>query len=159
MRFFNTGFALVRRLYKFGPISERLPFVFSSRLHHLCLATLKPMHKTADALLIPLLPCYSRSSCASSLRFSSNSARPLNRAYRKRVNRRLKLANKPKLDEIQFNKAMSQLPARFTADDLHDVLTSEDDPTVCLELFNWASRQHRFKHSLEGFVFVLCASG
>ncbi|GMH15143.1 hypothetical protein Nepgr_016984 [Nepenthes gracilis] len=70
------------------------------------------------------------------------------RSYRQRVNRRLRLQNQPVLDEAQFSKTVSQLPPRFTADDLHNAIALEDDPLVCLELHNWASKQPRFRHSL-----------
>ncbi|GAB2296932.1 hypothetical protein Dimus_031034 [Dionaea muscipula] len=70
------------------------------------------------------------------------------RSHRRRVNRRLRLQNQPVLDQTQFNNAVSQLPPRFTAEDLHDVIVVQDDPLVCLELFNWASQQPRFRHSV-----------
>lgn len=68
------------------------------------------------------------------------------RSFRRRNSRRLKARNKPVLDEDKFQKVISQLPSRFTNEDLYNMLTLEDDPLVCLELFNWASQQHRFRH-------------
>ncbi|KAB1226207.1 hypothetical protein CJ030_MR1G029180 [Morella rubra] len=43
---------------------------------------------------------------------------------------------------------LSQLPPRFTAEELSNVITLQEDPKVCLELFNWASQQHRFRHDV-----------
>lgn len=59
------------------------------------------------------------------------------------------------LDEAQFNKALTQLPARFTAHDLHTIIALEDDPLVCLELFHWSSKLPRFKHSVNTFHITI----
>ncbi|CAA3008899.1 Hypothetical predicted protein [Olea europaea subsp. europaea] len=72
----------------------------------------------------------------------------LTRSLRKRIRKREKAAAKPVLNEAQFQRAISQLPPRFTPEELHNVIMSQDDPLVCLELFNWASHQHRFRHNL-----------
>ncbi|KAF4392361.1 hypothetical protein G4B88_005320 [Cannabis sativa] len=74
------------------------------------------------------------------------STKPICRSYRRRVSKRLKASNKPILDEAQFQRALSQLLPRFTAEELANVMAQQDDPLVCLELFNWASQQPRFKH-------------
>ncbi|GAB2222936.1 hypothetical protein Droror1_Dr00017068 [Drosera rotundifolia] len=61
------------------------------------------------------------------------------RSYSRRLNRRIRLRNQPVLDGARFNKAVSELPPGFTAEDLHDAIVLQDDPLICLELFNWAS--------------------
>ncbi|GAB2228630.1 hypothetical protein Droror1_Dr00022750 [Drosera rotundifolia] len=73
------------------------------------------------------------------------------RSYRRRENRRIRLRNQPVLDDARFNKAVSELPPRFTAEDLHDAIVLQDDPLICLELFNWASHQPRFRHGVCSF--------
>ncbi|CAA0841385.1 Pentatricopeptide repeat-containing protein -mitochondrial [Striga hermonthica] len=73
---------------------------------------------------------------------------PIPRSLRKRINKRARAAAKPVLDESLFQKLISQLPPRFTPEELHDVIALQDDPLVCLELFNWASQQHRFRHNV-----------
>ncbi|KAK6163289.1 hypothetical protein DH2020_000153 [Rehmannia glutinosa] len=73
---------------------------------------------------------------------------PIPRSLRKRINKRARAAAKPVLDEALFQKAISQLPPRFTHEELHNVIALQDDPLVCLELFNWASQQHRFRHNV-----------
>ncbi|KAK6142028.1 hypothetical protein DH2020_013857 [Rehmannia glutinosa] len=52
------------------------------------------------------------------------------------------------LDETLFQKVISQLPPRFTHEELHNVIALQDDPLLCLEIFNWASQQHRFRHNV-----------
>ncbi|KAL8496731.1 hypothetical protein ACS0TY_020415 [Phlomoides rotata] len=76
---------------------------------------------------------------------------PISRSLRKRINKRAKAAMKPVLNETLFNRAISQLPPRFTHEELHDVIALQVDPLVCLELFNWASQQHRFRHNVLTF--------
>uniref|UniRef100_A0A2P2PJL5 Pentatricopeptide repeat-containing protein At2g27800-like n=1 Tax=Rhizophora mucronata TaxID=61149 RepID=A0A2P2PJL5_RHIMU len=76
--------------------------------------------------------------------FYSN--KPLSRSYRRRVSKRRKANSKPILDEAKLQQAISQLPPRFTNEELRNVLTLEEDPLVCWELFNWASQQPRFRH-------------
>ncbi|KAI4346860.1 hypothetical protein L6164_007724 [Bauhinia variegata] len=73
------------------------------------------------------------------------------RSYRRRVRRRLLRASKPTLDEAQFQLALSQLPPRFTPEELCNVITLQEDPLVCLELFNWASQQPRFQHDVSTY--------
>lgn len=67
------------------------------------------------------------------------------------MNRRARIAAMPVLDEVQFQNAVSQLPPRFTPEELRNVMVSQKDPLVCLELFNWASKQHRFKHDVSTY--------
>ncbi|PIN02624.1 hypothetical protein CDL12_24863 [Handroanthus impetiginosus] len=71
----------------------------------------------------------------------------ISRSLRKRINKRARAAAKPVLNEALLEKAISQLPPRFTPEELHKVIALQDDPLVCLELFNWASQQHRFRHN------------
>ncbi|XP_073281956.1 pentatricopeptide repeat-containing protein At2g27800, mitochondrial-like [Primulina huaijiensis] len=88
---------------------------------------------------INLRPCY----------YSTRAYRgPIPRSLRRRINKRAKAAAKPTLNEAVFHQAISRLPHRFTPEELHDVIVVQDDPLVCLELFNWASHQHRFRHSV-----------
>ncbi|XP_009630020.1 pentatricopeptide repeat-containing protein At2g27800, mitochondrial isoform X1 [Nicotiana tomentosiformis] len=80
---------------------------------------------------------------------------PPSRSLRKRMNRRARAASKPVLDESRFQRAVTQLPPRFTPEELRDVMTSENDPLVCLELFNWASKQHRFRHDVSTYHIAI----
>lgn len=89
------------------------------------------------------------------LDFSSYSSRPPSKAYRKRENKRRKAAFKASLDTAQFQRAVSQLLPRFRPEELHDVITMENDPLVCLELFNWASQQPRFTHDVSTFHITI----
>ncbi|VFQ83648.1 unnamed protein product [Cuscuta campestris] len=73
---------------------------------------------------------------------------PPTRSLRRRMRKRALAASKPVLDESRVQKAMEKLPPRFTPEDLYNVMSVEEDPLVCLELFNWASTQHRFRHDV-----------
>nr|AYM00749.1 pentatricopeptide repeat protein [Salvia miltiorrhiza] len=73
---------------------------------------------------------------------------PIPRTLRRRIKKRERAAAKPVLNEALFQAAKSQLPPRFTPEELHDVIALQEDPLVCLELFNWASQQHRFRHNV-----------
>ncbi|KAG8387714.1 hypothetical protein BUALT_Bualt02G0049900 [Buddleja alternifolia] len=73
---------------------------------------------------------------------------PISRSLRKRINKRAKAAAKPVLNEAIFQRTISQLPPRFTPEELHNVIALQNDPLICLELFNWASQQHRFRHNV-----------
>ncbi|XP_051113962.1 pentatricopeptide repeat-containing protein At2g27800, mitochondrial-like [Andrographis paniculata] len=97
----------------------------------------------------PTTPISSKGSCVSLYSTSTRIYRgPISRSLRKRINRRARLAAKPVLDKTVFQKCVSQLLPRFTPEDLHNVIIEQDDPLVCLELFNWASQQHRFRHTV-----------
>ncbi|KAM3237683.1 pentatricopeptide repeat-containing protein, mitochondrial [Capsicum chacoense] len=80
---------------------------------------------------------------------------PPSRSLRKRMNRRARIAAMPVLDESQFQNAVSQLPPRFTPEELRGVMDSQRDPLVCLELFNWATKQHRFRHNVSTYHLVI----
>ncbi|KAH7836041.1 hypothetical protein Vadar_032227 [Vaccinium darrowii] len=87
--------------------------------------------------------------------FYHSSLRVASRSLRPRVNRRLKPPSKPVLNEAQFRHAVSQLSPRFTAEELCHVITLEEDPVVCLELFNWASQQPRFRHDVSTYHITI----
>ncbi|OWM67081.1 hypothetical protein CDL15_Pgr000533 [Punica granatum] len=72
----------------------------------------------------------------------------MSRSYRRRASRRAKANRKPTLNVAQFKQAISQLSPRFSPEELCDIITLQEDPLVCLELFNWASQQHRFRHDV-----------
>ncbi|KAL1332857.1 hypothetical protein HN51_061633 [Arachis hypogaea] len=79
------------------------------------------------------------------------STRAPSRSYRKRVRKRLLKSLKPTLDQTKFHLALSQIPPRFTPEELCNVMTLQSDPLVCLELFHWASQQPRFRHDVSTF--------
>ncbi|KAL8210171.1 hypothetical protein R6Q57_006903 [Mikania cordata] len=76
-------------------------------------------------------------------------------SYRKRVNRRNLAASKRALDEFQFHRAISQLLPRFKPEDLYNLINIQEDPLICLELFNWASKQPRFTHDVCTFHITI----
>ncbi|CAN1333892.1 Pentatricopeptide repeat-containing protein At2g27800, mitochondrial [Linum perenne] len=76
----------------------------------------------------------------------SYSNRPPSNSPARRASRRLRDSQKPVLDESKFQAIVDRIPPRFTNEELFNVLTMEEDPLICLELFNWASHQPRFKH-------------
>lgn len=76
------------------------------------------------------------------------STKPPTRSLRRRISKRATANAKPMLNEEQFRLAVSQLPPRFTNEELCNVITEQKDPLVCLELFNWASQQPRFRHDV-----------
>ncbi|KAL5711365.1 hypothetical protein ACHQM5_021829 [Ranunculus cassubicifolius] len=55
----------------------------------------------------------------------------------------------------EFESAKGQLTPRFIAEDLYKVLNLYDDPLVCLELFNYASQQHRFRHDVSTYHIMV----
>ncbi|KAK8514413.1 hypothetical protein V6N12_009119 [Hibiscus sabdariffa] len=83
------------------------------------------------------------------------SAKAPSRSFRRRNNKRLKAANKPVLDQAKFHNSISQLPPRFTAEELFNVITLEQDPLVCWELFNWAAQQPRFRHDVSTYHITI----
>ncbi|XP_052175179.1 pentatricopeptide repeat-containing protein At2g27800, mitochondrial isoform X1 [Diospyros lotus] len=80
---------------------------------------------------------------------------PPSRSLRRRIHKRFKSASKPVLNEAQFQRAVSQLPPRFIAEELCNVITLQVDPLVCLELFKWASQQPRFKHDVSTYHVII----
>ena len=87
------------------------------------------------------------------LKFYSRAAP--SRSFRKRANKRLKSSLKPKLDETQFQLAVSKIPPRFTSEELCNVISLQRDPLVCFELFNWASQQPRFRHDDSSYEITI----
>lgn len=73
------------------------------------------------------------------------------RSYRRRARKRVLKSLKPTLDQAQFQLAQSQLPPRFTPEELCNVINLNHDPLVCLELFHWASQQPRFRHDVSTY--------
>ncbi|XP_061359042.1 pentatricopeptide repeat-containing protein At2g27800, mitochondrial-like [Gastrolobium bilobum] len=82
---------------------------------------------------------------------SHYSTKACSRSYRRRVRNRLLKSCKPTLDQAQFQLALSQLPPRFSTEELCNLIALQDDPLVCLELFHWASQQPRFRHDVSTF--------
>lgn len=83
------------------------------------------------------------------------STQPLSRSWRRRESKRRKTASQPVLNQQRFQKAVSQLPPRFTPEELSNVITSEQDPLVCLELFKWAGQQPRFRHDVSSYHITI----
>ncbi|CAM8964344.1 unnamed protein product [Rhodiola kirilowii] len=77
------------------------------------------------------------------------------RSLRRRISKREKARNKPVLDVAKFDQSVAKLPPRFNAEDLHNVMVFQDDPLVCLELFNWATQQPRFRHDVPTYHVVI----
>ncbi|KAF2321794.1 hypothetical protein GH714_002846 [Hevea brasiliensis] len=86
---------------------------------------------------------------------SCYSTKAPSRSFRRRQSKRLKASRKPVLDEAKSQEAISQLPPRFTNEELCNVLTLQEDPLVCFEIFNWASQQHRFRHDASTFHITI----
>lgn len=87
------------------------------------------------------------------LNFYSN--RAPSRSFRRRASKRLKSRIKPKLNEAQFQQAISQIPPRFNSEELYNVISVQGDPLVCFELFNWASQQSRFRHDVSTYEITI----
>ncbi|KAF8397647.1 hypothetical protein HHK36_016567 [Tetracentron sinense] len=87
--------------------------------------------------------------------FSFFSSNPINNSPRSSVRTKTrknsKSVSKPPLNVAQFEQSVSQLPPRFTPEDLCKTLALEEDPQVCFELFKWASQQPRFKHDISTY--------
>ncbi|KAM7464819.1 hypothetical protein LguiB_012381 [Lonicera macranthoides] len=86
---------------------------------------------------------------------SSYPSKPPTRSLRRRISKRAKAAAKPSLDEAQFQRYLSQLLPRFTPEELSNVVTMQNDPSVCFELFNWASQQLRFRHNVSTYHIII----
>ncbi|XP_047171544.1 pentatricopeptide repeat-containing protein At2g27800, mitochondrial-like isoform X1 [Vigna umbellata] len=86
---------------------------------------------------------------------SPYSTKAPSRSYRRRARNRLLKSSKPTLDQAQFQLALSQLPPRFTTEELCSVIAQQDNPLVCLELFHWASQQPRFRHDVSTFHITI----
>lgn len=115
---------------------------------------LRQMHNLARTGTYPASPTASHGLLCVYARFSLYSfysSRPSSRSFRRRARKRLKANNVPSLDEAQFQKVVSQLLPRFTPEELCNVISQQDDPILCLELFNWATHQPRFKHDVSTY--------
>lgn len=77
------------------------------------------------------------------------------RSLRRRIRKREKYNSKPVLDESQFQQVVSQLLPRFSPEELHNVIALQENPVVCLELFNWAAQQPRFKHDISTYHITI----
>ncbi|KAK1586625.1 hypothetical protein Q3G72_004332 [Acer saccharum] len=77
------------------------------------------------------------------------------RQFIKQISKRSKAYSKPTLDVARFQRAVSQLPPRFSNEELGNVITLQEDPLVCLELFNWASQQPRFRHNVSTYHIMI----
>ncbi|KAJ4725987.1 Pentatricopeptide repeat [Melia azedarach] len=75
--------------------------------------------------------------------------------FRRRIGKSSKANIKPTLDEPTFSWAVSQLPPRFNNEELCNVITLQDNPLVCLELFKWATQQPRFRHDLSTYHIMV----
>lgn len=151
--FLNTDFA--NQLLYANPFDQYLSCLrrFSIFPGNLNLSgnTLRQMHVVVRNGFNPDSKIASKGSLCICERFTLHSlysSKPPSRSFRRRARKRLKANSKPILDEAQFQKAVSQLLPRFTPQELCNVITQQEDPLVCLELFNWASQQPRFKHDV-----------
>ncbi|XP_027345390.1 pentatricopeptide repeat-containing protein At2g27800, mitochondrial-like [Abrus precatorius] len=105
-----------------------------------------------DPLLFLVTASYTQFPVLAPFCFNSHySTKAPSRSYRRRARKRLLKSCKPTLNQAQFQLALSQLPPRFTAEELCDVIAQQHDPLVCLELFHWASQQPRFRHDASTF--------
>ncbi|XP_021905756.1 pentatricopeptide repeat-containing protein At2g27800, mitochondrial-like [Carica papaya] len=87
--------------------------------------------------------------------YSLYSTKAPSRSLRRRIRKREKCNSKTVLDEAQFQQALSLLLPRFTPEELHNVIALQENPVVCLELFNWAAQQPRFKHDISTYHITI----
>ncbi|XP_010272257.1 PREDICTED: pentatricopeptide repeat-containing protein At2g27800, mitochondrial-like isoform X1 [Nelumbo nucifera] len=88
--------------------------------------------------------------------YSSHAKNTTPRRYLKKgPSKNLRAISKSTFNQAQFQNAISQLPHRFTPEDLYKVITLQDDPQVCLEIFNWASQQPRFRHDVSTYHITI----
>lgn len=120
---------------------------FSNYTIPISLITLKHMRLSNQTQVAPRPQLLSNEILCLSLN-SLYSTKAPSRSFRRRESKRSKLNAKPRLNEAQFQRAVSQLTPRFTAEELCNVITLQEDPIVCFELFNWASQQRRFRHDV-----------
>ncbi|XP_057956613.1 pentatricopeptide repeat-containing protein At2g27800, mitochondrial [Malania oleifera] len=93
--------------------------------------------------------------CACRSFYSSHSNNGLARSVTSRRRKKSECNSRPPLDQAQFQKAVSQLPPRFSTEELCSLLNLLEDPMVCLELFNWASQQPRFRHDVSTYHITI----
>ncbi|KAM2507357.1 hypothetical protein ACFX1W_029687 [Malus domestica] len=119
--------------------------------------TLRPIHYLIQTQIDPVPKIASNGYPGIYERFllcNYYSTKPPSRSFRRRERKRSE-SNKSTLDEVQFQRALSQLLPRFTPEELCNVITQQDNPFVCLELFNWASQQPRFKHNVSTYHITI----
>ncbi|XP_010521688.1 PREDICTED: pentatricopeptide repeat-containing protein At2g27800, mitochondrial isoform X2 [Tarenaya hassleriana] len=102
----------------------------------------------ASSRIFSKLPSDFTDSCEAVSLHSSYSTMAPSKSLGKRNSKRKKSNAKPVLDETKLQQAISQLPPRFTPEELADAITLQEDPLVCFHLFNWASQQPRFRHDV-----------
>ncbi|KAL5997669.1 hypothetical protein ACLOJK_008599 [Asimina triloba] len=57
--------------------------------------------------------------------------------------------------QLQLEESISQLPPRFTPQDISKAISLQKDPHISLRLFNWATQQPRFKHDVSTFLITV----
>ncbi|CAA6672985.1 unnamed protein product [Spirodela intermedia] len=61
----------------------------------------------------------------------------------------------PTPDPSRLQCCIDQLPPRFTSEDLSGMLELQRDPILCLNIFNWASQQPRFRHDASTYLITI----
>ncbi|KAM1644966.1 hypothetical protein EV2_006660 [Malus domestica] len=120
-------------------------------------STLRPIHYLIQTQIDPVPKIASNGYFGIYERFllyNFYSTKPPSRSFRRRERKRSE-SNRSTLDEVQFQRALSQLLPRFTPEELCNVITQQDNPFVCLELFNWASQQPRFRHDVSTYHITI----
>ncbi|KAM1099883.1 hypothetical protein ACFX2B_006356 [Malus domestica] len=120
-------------------------------------STLRPIHYLIQTQINPVPKIASNGYFGIYERFllyNFYSTKPPSRSFRRRERKRSE-SNRSTLDEVQFQRALSQLLPRFTPEELCNVITQQDNPFVCLELFNWASQQLRFRHDVSTYHITI----
>lgn len=149
---FNTSY-IINELVSVNPFKRPSLFSNCSILsHHWHLKTHTQIHTAAKLTTSNSSLVYYR---YVHLLFYHSSLQPPSRSLRRRIHKRLKFASKPVLNVAQFKRAVSQLPPRFTAEEICNVITLQDDPLVCLEVFNWASQHPRFNHDVSTYHITI----
>ncbi|XP_071734848.1 pentatricopeptide repeat-containing protein At2g27800, mitochondrial-like [Rutidosis leptorrhynchoides] len=76
-------------------------------------------------------------------------------SYKNRFHKSNTSSSKQTLNQSQFHQTISQLLPRFTPEDLHNLINQQQNPLLCLQLFNWASEQPRYKHDVSTFHITI----
>lgn len=61
----------------------------------------------------------------------------------------------PAVSQSDLDAAISQLPSRFTTDDLSSLISRHPDPHLCFHLFSWATHQPRFRSDPSLFLSLI----
>ncbi|KAI3995201.1 hypothetical protein MKX01_032003 [Papaver californicum] len=72
-----------------------------------------------------------------------------------RKHKKSKCADGSSLTATQIEQIVSELPPRFDSEDLCRTITLQKDPRACLELFNYASQQPRFRHDASTYHITI----